>query len=101
MYQLETEIPYDTAKLVGTNCAGFDVYGDRYPKSCYDSFIYMNFEGHKLRGPVGYDEILTKKDVILKNQKFWAMCGERVLLERGGFYSEIKNLVCLQHIKKF
>ena len=39
--QLETEIPYDTAKLVGTNCAGFDVYGDRYPKSCYDSFIYI------------------------------------------------------------
>lgn len=61
MYQLETEIPYDAAKLVGTNCAGFDVYGDRYPKSCYDSFIYMNFEGHKLRGPVGYDEILTKQ----------------------------------------
>lgn len=21
----------------------------------------MNFEGHKLRGPVGYDEILTKQ----------------------------------------
>ena len=59
--QLETEIPYDTAKLVGTNCAGFDVYGDRYPKSCYESFIYMNFEGHKLRGSVGYDEILTKQ----------------------------------------
>ena len=24
-------------------------------------YIYMNFEGHKLRGPVGYDEILTKQ----------------------------------------
>ena len=22
--------------------------------------------------------------MILKNQKFWEMCGERVLLERGG-----------------
>ena len=28
--------------------------------------------------------------MILKNQKFWAMCGERVLLERGLLFGDKK-----------
>ena len=32
--------------------------GHRVPKSCYESAVYMEFEGHQLPVPVGYDEVL-------------------------------------------
>lgn len=61
MYQLETEISYDEAVMIGTDCSLFDVYNDRYPKKCFESYTYMPFEGTPLRVPIGYDEVLTKQ----------------------------------------
>lgn len=59
LHELETALPYDKSELVGTNSNLYDYYGDRYPKTCFDSYITADFEGHKLKIPVGYDTILT------------------------------------------
>ena len=47
--------------MVGCNCMSNDIFGDRYPKAFYENSLIMDFEGHPLRVPIGYDEILTKQ----------------------------------------
>lgn len=61
LYRLETEVDYTTAEVVGCNCMSNDIYDDRYPKEFYENSLIMNFEGHPLKVPVGYDAILTKQ----------------------------------------
>lgn len=61
MHLLETEIDFDTATVVGSNCSMDDIFDDRYPKECFASNVLVEFEGHLLRAPVGYDVILTKQ----------------------------------------
>lgn len=61
LYRLETEVDYVTAEMVGCNCMSNDIFGDRYPKAFYETSLIMDFEGHPLRVPIGYDEILTKQ----------------------------------------
>lgn len=61
LYEVETEIPFDDAEMVGTCCSMYDVYDDRYLKSSYDECIDAEFEGHLVKIPSGYDAILTKQ----------------------------------------
>ena len=61
MHLRETEIDFENAKVVGSNCSCDDIFDDRYPKECYASNVLVEFEGHFLNAPVGYDVILTKQ----------------------------------------
>lgn len=61
LYEVETEIPFEDAEMVGTCCSMYDVYDDRYLKSSYDECIDAEFEGHLVKIPSGYDAILTKQ----------------------------------------
>ena len=55
MHMKETEVNFETAKFVGSNCSKDDIFDDRYPKECYSSQVPVEFEGHLLSAPVGYD----------------------------------------------
>lgn len=57
----ETEVDFETAKVVGCNCSKDDIFDDRYPKEYYASNVLVEFEGHLLSAPVGYDLILKKQ----------------------------------------
>lgn len=59
--EVETEIPYDEAKIVGTSCSIYDFFDDRYPKECFETSLEAQFEGHNVKIPGGYDTILTKQ----------------------------------------
>ena len=61
MHEEEVKIPYGTAEMVGTMCSFYDYFGDRHPKSCFDKYIYVDFERHKFRAPIGYDEVLKNE----------------------------------------
>ena len=61
MHLKETEVDYESAKVVGSNCSNYDIFDDRYPKECYASQIPVEFEGKMLSAPAGYDVILTKQ----------------------------------------
>ena len=61
MHLKETEVNYESARVVGSNCSKDDIFDDRYPKECYASQVPVEFEGYLLSAPVGYDMILTKQ----------------------------------------
>lgn len=61
MHLKETEVNYESARVVGSNCSKDDIFDDRYPKECYASQVPVEFEGYLLRAPVGYDMILKKQ----------------------------------------
>ena len=62
MQKLETEVPYETAVMVGMNCCTPDaLFDDCHRKICYDSYTYAKFEDYSFRIPAGYDEIMRKQ----------------------------------------
>lgn len=61
LYKIETEIPYESARIVGVDCSLYSTMKERWLKSWYDAYIYLNFEGYKFRVPVGYDAILKQQ----------------------------------------
>lgn len=60
LHELETAVTYCDAEIVGINVSLFDYFGDKYPKTCFESYVIADFEGgYKFKIPVGYDTILT------------------------------------------
>lgn len=56
---LLSKYPYNKSTYVGVTACLYINKGDRYKKKCVDKSIDVDFEGHKLPIPAGYDEILT------------------------------------------
>lgn len=61
LHALETAVPYEVAEQIGDDCCLFSAFGDRHPRKDYEGYVTVQFEGHSLRAPIGYDAILTRQ----------------------------------------
>lgn len=61
LHALETAVPFEGAELVGDDCCRFSAFGDRHPRKDYEGYVTVQFEGHGVRAPIGYDAILTRQ----------------------------------------
>ena len=60
-HELETEISFNRAKYVGSNCSLYDIFGDRHKASAYKDFTLLEFENNFFRCPIDYDAVLTQQ----------------------------------------
>ena len=58
--KLHALYPYQDSHFVGTIESAFNSPNNRYDKTWYASSTDVEFEGHMLKAPCGYDQILTK-----------------------------------------
>lgn len=58
--KLHSLYPYEKSSFVGTVESAYNSPNNRYDKAWYESSVDVEFEGHMLKAPVGYDQILTK-----------------------------------------
>ena len=58
--KLHGRYPYDTSTYVGSVESEHNSKKNRYPRTCFERAIEMDFEGYRFKVPIGYDEILTK-----------------------------------------
>ena len=56
--RFHSKYPYETSKYVGSIEAYLNEIGDRFEKQCFEKSILLEFEGHKFRAPIGYDDVL-------------------------------------------
>ncbi len=50
--------PYESSKYVGSVTTIYNGRGNRALKTAFDGYVTLEFEGHLLKAPKGYDEIL-------------------------------------------
>ena len=53
-----TKYPIETCEKITELCSGPVYLQNEYPKSCFDKVVRMEFEGHKMPMPAGYDTYL-------------------------------------------
>ena len=58
--KIHAKYPYKTARFVGAIESAYNSKGNRFEKEWFSSTTLVDFEGHKLFAPVGYDKILTR-----------------------------------------
>lgn len=56
---LHARYPYEKCRIVGTMISSFSQKQGRMPKQLFEGSVEVEFYGHKLKAPVGYDEALT------------------------------------------
>lgn len=54
------KFPYNECEYVGMMENYYDIINDRYKKEWFAESVLWNFEGYKIKIPVGYHEILTQ-----------------------------------------
>ena len=57
---LHAKYPYGSTKYAGSITGLCNNRGDRAPTECFEGSEWCEFEGHKLRMPKGYHEIMTR-----------------------------------------
>lgn len=57
---LHAKYPYGSTKYAGSITGLCNNRGDRVPTECFEGSEWCEFEGHKLRMPKGYHEIMTR-----------------------------------------
>ena len=57
---LHAKYPYGSTKYAGSITGLCNNRGDRAPTECFEDSEWCEFEGHKLRMPKGYHEIMTR-----------------------------------------
>ena len=52
--------PYESSRFVGSTSSLYNSISNRFPREWVSSGVAVEFEGHRLQAPVGYDAILTR-----------------------------------------
>ena len=52
--------PYESSRFVGSTSSLYNSISNRFPREWFSSGVAVEFEGHRLQAPVGYDAILTR-----------------------------------------
>ena len=56
--RLHSKYPYEASRYVGSIESCYNMVEERFEKQCFEKSIELEFEGHKFRAPIGYDDVL-------------------------------------------
>lgn len=98
-----TKYPIKDGNYITQLLSGFTFMNLKYPKEIFEDVVYMNFEGHKMPVPAGYDQYLTmafgdymnfppKEDRVAKHDTVYINLEEPYTKYKGIYYAKHKKV---------